>query len=161
VEFLKATGCRVGELVQLKVENVTLRSGEATVRGKGDKERLVYLSPAAVSALTAYWKARKDRAPRSPAFARHDDRAGKGRRGLKHLTTQTIRDVLKRLTAGTGIHLTPHQFRHGFATTLLEETDSIAIVQKALGHVDPKTTMGYANVADTTVKRAVQEAQKR
>lgn len=162
IEVLYSTGCRIDEVVSLRRRDIDTKQQQARVIGKGDKERVVFLSPAAVNACLRYWYARQVDRPtppydHDPAFARHDDGAGKSK-PWKRLTTQGARNVVLELAAKAEIeHFTPHSFRHYFATRMLRETNDLAMVQFAMGHESPETTKVYAKADPEMVRRAHKE----
>jgi integrase/recombinase XerC len=157
VECLYCTGCRISEIAGLEIHDIDLLTGQATILGKGRKIRPVYLSPRALEACLAYWRARGDQSPSSPAFARHDDGAG-GQKPLQKMATTGLRNAINTLRLQAGVKaFTPHSFRHYYATRLLRETGNLAIVQDALGHVKPDTTRVYAQLDEAAVRLAVQQ----
>jgi integrase/recombinase XerD len=143
LEVLYATGMRVSELVALKLADLDMEEGLCTVFGKGSKERLVPLGGAARRALERYLKGVRPRL---------DVGTGAGRVFLnqrgKPLSRAAIWDLVKRCTARAGICRTvsPHTFRHSFATHLLEGGADLAAVQELLGHADISTTQIYTHV---------------
>ncbi len=156
VECLYSTGCRAREIVELTVADISFETALAHVMGKGHKPRQVYMSPRVLAACQAYWQARGDQSPGSPAFARHDDGAGK-HQPRKMITTGGLRQVIQVLSEQTGVDdFRPHSFRHYFATRLLRETGNLVIVQDALGHAKPETTRVYARLDAGLVRLAVQ-----
>jgi len=163
IETLYSTGCRIDEVVRLKVKDIDLNNREARIIGKGDKERVVFFSPKAVNACILYWRVRRHTSSQGvyqgdPAFCRHDDGAAWKTKPFQHLTTQGARDVVLELAKVAGLsHFTPHSFRHYFATKMLEETSDLSIVQDALGHESPETTRVYAKVNPEIVRRAHKE----
>ena len=156
VETLYSTGCRIDEVVRLRVKDIDLKNREAIVKGKGQRERKVFFSPQAVNTCLHYWRQRGDIRQDDPVFARHDDGAGK--KVLKPLTTQGARNAVLQLRDAAGLDkFTPHSFRHYFATKLLEETGQLDIVQEALGHSSPETTRVYAQTNPEIVRTAHKE----
>lgn len=156
VEALYSTGMRVGELVRLKREDVSHTERLARVTGKGNKERLVFFHPRAWRALRVYWAERFDHGVKwrtFPAFAIHPGTAG-GK--LRTMSTAMVRQIVKELeaSAGTVKHVTPHSFRHAFATKVLDKTGDLAAVQDLLGHESPETTRIYAEVCDRRKRAA-------
>jgi site-specific recombinase XerD len=149
VETLRSTGCRVGELVSLRRADLDWMAQSALVKGKGSKYRKVYLDPVAWSALTTYLKQRQDGGDhraleRYPVFCGHGNRSG---RNPSPLTTRHVARTIQRLAKRAGIAevgVTPHYFRHVFATRALERTENLALVQDMLGHASPATTRVYA-----------------
>ena len=149
VETLRATGCRVGELVALRREDLDWVERSALVKGKGSKYRKVYLDDRAWMAVKTYLQARQDgegtRAlARLPVFCGHGNRSG---RTPSPLTTRHVARIIQDLARRAGIvevGVTPHYFRHVFATRALERTENLALVQDMLGHASPATTRVYA-----------------
>jgi len=149
VETLRATGCRVGELVGLRRGDLDWMAHSALVKGKGSKWRKVYWDDLAWQALQVYLQARHDGGDvrglaRLPVFCGHGNRSGSARMPLttRHVS-RTIRELAKR--AGISeVGVTPHYFRHVFATRALDRTDNLALVQDLLGHASPATTRVYA-----------------
>lgn len=155
---LWSSGVRVGELVRMRRGDLDTRTRQARVIGKRDKERVVYFAENAVTAIRAYLAARKDGTSQRlmadlPLFARHDRGAGKKLVPLTtHRVEQIFVDLCKR--AELEVFVTPHGFRHSFATIVLEATGSIAYVQRLLGHESPATTGIYAQVTDKQTRAA-------
>ena len=150
LETLYATGLRVSELAQLRLENVNLRQGLVRVMGKGDKERLVPLGEPAVEWLRRYlaearpnWDGARGGAALFPG------------RGGKPLTRQACWHLVKRhaRAAGLGRTLSPHLLRHAFATHLLNHGADLRAVQMLLGHSDISTTQIYTYVARERLKQ--------
>jgi site-specific recombinase XerD len=150
LELLFATGCRVSELASLKIDQVNLKRDEFTVRGKGDKLRVVFLSEPAKAALTAYLSARRDPSPF--LFVSHD-RAKAGREAGA-LTPRSIQRLVERYAKAAGItkKITPHTLRHTFATDLLMSGADIRAVQSLLGHASITTTQVYTHVTNKTLR---------
>ena len=149
VETLRATGCRVGELVAMRRGDLDWVARSALVKGKGSKYRKVYFDERAWSALTTYLRARQDgvegrELARLPVFCGHGNRSG---RIPKPLTTRHVARIIGELARRAGLEeagITPHYFRHVFATRALERTENLALVQDMLGHASPATTRVYA-----------------
>lgn len=140
LELLFSTGLRVSELCGLDVDSFDLRQGEFSVRGKGEKVRLVFLSPAAKEALKRYL-AQRQNITGEALFLNH-----KGER----LTTRSVERLAKfyALKAGISKKVTPHVIRHSFATDLLQNGADIRAVQLLLGHQNIATTQIYTHVTD-------------
>ncbi|TAK04237.1 hypothetical protein EPO34_03770 [Patescibacteria group bacterium] len=151
LEMLFSTGCRVSELASLKIEQVNLKRDEFTVRGKGDKLRVVFLSDSAKAALAAYLGARRDPSP--SLFVSHD-RAKGGRAESGPLTPRSIQRLVERYAKAAGItkKITPHTLRHTFATDLLLGGADIRAVQSLLGHASITTTQVYTHITNKTLK---------
>ncbi len=148
-ETLRSTGCRVGELVALRRGDLDWVEHSALVKGKGSKYRKVYLDDCAWQALITYLRARQDgegsrELARLPVFCGHGNRSGKAPRPL---TTRHVARIIEDLARKAGIaevQVTPHYFRHVFATHALDKTENLALVQDMLGHASPATTRIYA-----------------
>lgn len=160
LETLFSTGLRVSELAQLRRENVNLKKDEFTVRGKGGKLRLVFLSPSAQEWLTRYCNDRRDVSPY--LFVRHD-RAGKDAADEKPLTARSIQRLVERYARAAGItkRITPHVLRHSFATDLLRNKADIRSVQAMLGHASITTTQIYTHVTDARLREVHQKHHSR
>jgi len=149
VETLRSTGCRVGELVAMRRGDLDWMAHSALVKGKGSKYRKIYLDDVAWRALKIYLQARGDGGdPRAlarlPVFCGHGNRSGST---PSPLTTRHVSRTIQDLAARAGISevgVTPHYFRHVFATRALDRTDNLALVQDMLGHASPATTRVYA-----------------
>jgi site-specific recombinase XerD len=150
VEMLRSTGCRVGELIALRRGDLDWLAHSALVKGKGSKYRKVYLDETAWSALKVYLQARQDGAAdarglaRLPVFCGHGNRSG---RTPSPLTTRHVARIVQDLAEKAGIAevgVSPHYFRHVFATRALDRTENLALVQDMLGHASPATTRVYA-----------------
>jgi integrase/recombinase XerD len=143
LEFAYASGVRVSELSALKVRDVDLTEGVATVFGKGAKERVVPIGRSAQRALDVYLREMR------PILAR---RAGEGVVFLnaqgKPLTRMGIWKILRKHVKRAGVRkrVSPHTLRHCFATHLLEGGADLAAVQEMLGHADIATTQIYTHV---------------
>jgi site-specific recombinase XerD len=151
LELLFSTGLRVSELANLKIEQVNLKRDEFTVRGKGGKLRIVYLSSTAKEALQNYLAKRRDTSPF--LFVSHD-RAKKGRAQNIGLTPRSIQRMVEHYAMQAGItkHITPHTLRHTFATDLLMGGADIRSVQSMLGHASITTTQIYTHITNAQMK---------
>ncbi len=156
LELLFSTGLRVSEISNLKIDGVNLKREEFTVRGKGDKVRIVFLSDAAKEAIRAYLSARRDAS--SFLFISHDRaklRRGTGPLGPSGgLTPRSIQRLVLRYAKAAGItkRITPHTLRHTFATDLLMNGADIRSVQSMLGHASIMTTQVYTHVTNQHLK---------
>jgi site-specific recombinase XerD len=158
LEFLFSSGLRVSELVNLKKDNLNLKTGEFTVRGKGDKLRLVFLSPHAIKALTDYFKLRKDNS--RALFMRHDEKTSVEKQiktlddKTPGLTARTVQRLIKKYATLAGItkKISPHTLRHSFATDLLANGADIRAVQELLGHASISTTQIYTHLTNRRLK---------
>lgn len=150
-----ATGLRRGEVVALTLADLAYEDNEAarlTVRGKGGKERLLYLFDGALDAL-ADWLAVRGETP-GPLFC-PVDKAGRPHPG-RGLSTQALADALERRRTEAGVKpLTWHDLRRTFAGDLLDGGADIATVQKLMGHASPATTSAYDRRPEEVRKRAL------
>lgn len=151
LETLFSTGLRVSELAGLKKEMVNLKREEFTVRGKGDKPRVVFLSNQARYWIKEYLAKRTDMSPF--LFVSHD-RAGKKRDSEKGLTSRSVQRIVEKYARAAGItkRITPHTMRHTFATDLLRNGADIRSVQAMLGHSSITTTQIYTHVTDERLR---------
>jgi len=151
LELLFSTGMRVSELANLKIDQVNLSRDEFTVRGKGDKLRVVFLSDRAKDALKTYLEKRRDPSPF--LFVSHD-RAKGGREESGPLTPRSIERSVAFYAKAAGVtkRITPHTLRHTFATDLLRGGADIRAVQSMLGHASITTTQIYTHVTNKQLK---------
>jgi integrase/recombinase XerD len=155
LETLFSTGLRVSELAGLKIDDINLKKDEFTVRGKGSKLRIVFLSNQAKHYLDSYLKARKDMS--QYLFTNHD-KAGKKRNKTsedKGLTPRSIQRIVQKYAKIAGItkKITPHVLRHSYATDLLSNGADIRSVQTMLGHSSITTTQIYTHVTDKQLRQ--------
>ncbi len=146
---LFSTGLRVSELCGVN-RDLDLTRDEFSVRGKGSKVRVVFLSPAAKSAIREYLKARTDMDEAMFISLAKGAQAS----GDMRLTTRSVERIVKRRAVEAGIskRVTPHIIRHSFATDLLESGADIRSVQALLGHANISTTQVYTHVTDKHLK---------
>jgi len=157
LQTLFSTGLRVSELTNLNVEDINLERGEFMVRGKGDKERIVFLSDNAKDAISDYLKNRKDDfAPLYIHYGGLNDEDEKGE--YMRLTPRSIQRIIKKYTKLAGIvkDVTPHVLRHSFATDLLINGADIRSVQDMLGHSSITTTQIYTHVTNKQLREVHQ-----
>jgi site-specific recombinase XerD len=152
LETLFSTGLRVAELAALTVDQVSISKDEFTVRGKGGKLRLVFLSEDARHWLKEYL-AKRNSASLS-LFVRHDRAGGKGGGEGAALTPRSIQRLVAHYakTAGITKPVTPHTLRHSYATDLLGSGADIRSVQALLGHASITTTQIYTHVTNRQLK---------
>lgn len=156
LELLFATGIRVSELCSLQCSDVRLNEGEIKIYGKGAKERLVQIANSDVlDALHCYQEAYKDVIAQADTFFVN--------RLHKPLSDQSVRSLVDKYCklAGVQIHITPHMFRHSFATLLLEEGVDIRYIQRLLGHSSIVTTQIYTHVAGKKQRDILSEKHPR
>ena len=151
LEVLYGCGLRVSEAVCLRISCLFLDEGFVRVVGKGDKERLVPIGEAAVDAVRDYLGQRP-----SAAVSEYDDILFLSRLG-KPLSRVSMFNIVKRQAILAGIHkeISPHTFRHSFATHLIENGADLRVVQEMLGHENILTTEIYTHVDRSTWQAAV------
>jgi integrase/recombinase XerD len=139
-----AAGLRVSEVTRLRVEDIDSQRMVIHVRGKGQKDRYVMLSPRLLEILRTYWKAVR---PRNYLFPGADPNAP--------ITPDSVWQVCGRAChkAGLGKHVTVHTLRHSFATHLLEAGTDLRTIQVLLGHSSIRTTARYVHVATATLAK--------
>jgi len=157
LELLFSSGLRVSELVGLDRDHINLKRREFMVRGKGQKDRPIFISSAAAQWIEQYLQKRDDTA--RPLFVRYSGSKQVDRSGNFHrLTARSIQRLVARyaLLAGITKHVSPHTLRHSFATDLLMNGADLRSVQAMLGHSNIATTQIYTHVTDPHL-RAVHE----
>ena len=147
IELLFATGMRISELCSLKPADLDLESSNVLIYGKGAKERILQIgNPDVISALDLYQNTFKEEIESCGYFFVNK---------LRHkLSDQSVRFMINRYAELAGIeqHITPHMFRHSFATLLLEQDVDIRYIQKMLGHSSISTTEIYTHVSSVKQK---------
>ena len=151
LELLFSTGLRVSELVGLRRDTVDLKRDEFSVRGKGQKIRVVFLSDSARSALKDYLDKRVDM---SEALFVSLPKNNKIIDDAPHLTSRSVERLIKHyaILAGISKKVTPHVIRHSFATDLLSNGADLRSVQVMLGHANIATTQIYTHVTDKALR---------
>jgi len=149
IELLFSSGLRVSELVNLNRDHVNTKRREFMVRGKGQKDRPVFIGEAAAARVDDYISSRLDNLP--PLFlsySRNNISSNSG--GYRRLTARSIQRIISKYTKLAGItkHVSPHTMRHSFATDLLMNGADIRSVQSMLGHSSITTTQVYTHVTD-------------
>lgn len=143
VELAYSTGARSAEMTGLRLTSVSLEQGTVLVRGKGDRERTVLLTPQAVEALRLWLVARRRVAePSQPwVFVNQSGRA---------LSAMGLWKIIERRARAAGVerHVHPHMLRHSFATHLLQRGADVRAIQLMLGHTSIATTQAYLRVDD-------------
>ena len=147
LELFFSTGLRLSELCSLN-RDLDLSKDEFSIRGKGEKVRVVFLSDSAKDAIRQYLKNRKDLD--EPLFIQYSSNAGKSNR----LTPRSIERIVKyyAIKAGISKKVTPHVIRHSFATDLLSNGADIRSVQMMLGHANIATTQIYTHITDKQLR---------
>ena len=154
LELLFSTGLRVSELCNLN-QDLDLSRDEFSVRGKGEKVRVVFLSSEAKSAVAAYLKKRGDMS--EALFVSYGKGAPKSK-DLPRLTPRSVERMVKSYATKAGItrKVTPHVIRHSFATDLLGNGADLRSVQALLGHANIATTQVYTHVTDKHLREVHQ-----
>ncbi len=152
LEFLYSTGARVSEVVSLKREDVDLIGGVAKVLGKGKKERLLPLGEPAVESLRLYLRCRKDK---GRVLFLNKNKKSLGDRGIRDIISRYIKK------AALVFKVSPHIFRHSFATHLLDHGADLRSVQELLGHSSIATTQIYTHVSLDSLKKIYQKTHPR
>lgn len=161
LELLCATGIRVSELCSLDIESIDMSTKQLRVFGKGSKERIVVLgSKQTLAVLDRYIECR--RGPATEWFEPRTDALFLNR-SMHRITDQAVRKIIRKRAneAGVELHITPHMFRHTFATTLLEQGVSIRYIQQLLGHSSVKTTERYTHVSSSSLRTIMEEHNPR
>ena len=143
IELLFSTGARVSEIANLRIENIQLDTGSFLIKGKGNKERIIQVcNKESLSLLKKYYTLFKDNINKAGGYFLIN-------RFNKKLSDQSIRGIVKKLAIKAGIlrQITPHVFRHSFATLLLEKDVDIRYIQILLGHSSILTTQLYTHVS--------------
>lgn len=150
LELLFSSGLRVSELVNLNRDHINLERGEFMVRGKGQKDRPVFISPEAAEAIDLYLKSRNDEY--DPLFIHY---SGSKEDGYTRLTARSVQRLVKRYASLAGITkvVTPHTLRHSFATDLLINGADVRSVQGLLGHSNISTTQIYTHITDPQLRK--------
>ena len=150
IEVLYCCGLRVSELIGLQLSNVYREEGFVRVIGKGQKERLVPIGHNSLKILFQYVEGARLHVPVKPKFT---DTVFLNRRGTA-LTRQSVFLLVKSLAEANGIqkHISPHTFRHSFATHLLEGGANLLAVQQMLGHASVSTTEIYTHISDEVLR---------
>lgn len=142
IEVLFATGARVYEVSNIREDSINLNTGLIRLMGKGGKERYVQISCTAILDILKKYYAENESAIRESGYFFVNNRGSR-------YTEQSIRLMLKKYTKEAGLkrNITPHMFRHSFATYLIEEGVDVSCVQQILGHSSIKTTQIYIHIA--------------
>ena len=148
LELLLATGARIGEVVHIKCSDVNLSTLEIKVLGKGNKERIVYLNEHTKEALDDYLNSSRNILLKNNCEYLFLNHLG------TRLTDRGVRTIIDSIIKKSALNLkiTPHSFRHSFATMLLNEGCDLKSVQELLGHVNLSTTSIYTHLSNEQIK---------
>ena len=158
LELLFSSGLRVSELVGLDKDHINLKRKEFTVRGKGQKDRPIFISNEAADWIEKYSERRDDNS--KPLFVRYSGNKQVRLDGnFYRLTARSVQRLVARyaLLAGITKHVSPHTMRHSFATDLLMNGADLRSVQAMLGHSNISTTQIYTHVTDPHLKEIHQK----
>jgi site-specific recombinase XerD len=162
LELLYSSGLRVSELVNLNKDHINLKRLEFMVRGKGQKDRPIFISPEAASWVQRYMDAREDASP--ALFARIGGHKSADTSGdYLRLTARSIQRMVAHyaLLAGITKKVSPHTMRHSFATDLLMNGADLRSVQAMLGHSNIATTQIYTHVTDPHLKKVHEQFHRK
>lgn len=145
VDTLYSTGCRVSELINMKISDINAEDKSIHIIGKGKKHNTCYFNTNAQLSLNEYIEDRKDDNPYLFVTSR---------RPFNKLSTKNVELIFKKLSISTGIIVTPHIMRHTCATLSLQSGMPLPMVQKMLGHASSDTTLIYAEISKDTIKNS-------
>ena len=154
IELLFSGGLRVSELVGLNRDQINLDRREFMVRGKGQKDRPIFISEQAADWIGRYLDTRRDDG--QPLFIHYSGSADDSEGGMyTRLTVRSVQRLIKRYSRAAGItkDVTPHTLRHSFATDLLQNGADLRSVQGLLGHANVATTQIYTHITDPQLKQ--------
>ncbi|MEX2014475.1 MAG: site-specific tyrosine recombinase/integron integrase [Candidatus Saccharimonadales bacterium] len=162
LELLYSSGLRVSELVSLNKDHINLKRQEFMVRGKGQKDRPIFISEEATEWIQKYLDKRIDNS--TPLFVRVGGNKKSDQSGNhKRLTARSVQRMVSRYAVLAGItkHVSPHTLRHSFATDLLMNGADLRSVQALLGHSNISTTQIYTHVTDPHLKSVHQRFHRK
>lgn len=158
IELFFSSGLRVSELVNLNRDHINTKRREFMVRGKGQKDRPVFISQSAADWVEQYLAMRQDSlAPLFISYSRNVEANTSG--DYRRLSARSIQRAIGKYARLAGItkHVSPHTMRHSFATDLLMNGADIRSVQTMLGHADISTTQIYTHVTDAHLKEVYEK----
>lgn len=158
IELLFSSGLRVSELVGLNRDHVNTKRREFMVRGKGRKDRPVFIGKAAAERVEDYLRARLDNLP--PLFLSYSRNNSASTSGdFRRLTARSVQRIINKYARLAGItkHVSPHTMRHSFATDLLMNGADLRSVQSMLGHSNISTTQVYTHVTDEHLREVYEK----
>ena len=153
LELLFSTGMRVSEVSHLKIENVDLKSSNIYILGKGSKERIMCIANTKISKLINQYLVIRN----SNSKFLFVNKLG------NVYSEQSIRNMVNSYAKAAGVesHITPHMFRHTFATALLDEDVNIRYIQQLLGHSSIVTTQIYTHISTNKIRHILEERHPR
>lgn len=158
LELLFSSGLRISELINLDRDHINTKRREFMVRGKGQKDRPIFISQSAANAVDNYLAARADSlAPLFLNYSRNNTISTEG--NYRRLTPRSVQRMISKYAKLAGItkHVSPHTMRHSFATDLLMNGADIRSVQTMLGHSNISTTQVYTHVTDAHLKEVYEK----
>ena len=158
IELLFSSGLRVSELLNLNRDHINTKRREFMVRGKGQKDRPVFISEAAAGWVNRYLDARQDSlVPLFLSYSRNSQADTTG--DFRRLTARSIQRLVTHYARMAGItkHVSPHTMRHSFATDLLMNGADLRSVQSMLGHSNISTTQVYTHVTDEHLREVYEK----
>lgn len=164
LELLWATGMRISELSGLNFGDLNLENNEIRVFGKGSKERIILVTDRAKNYLERYIETARPLIPKGfPVPPKNEDSPVFINNTGYRLQTRTVRNVINEVVEKINLpkHVTPHVFRHSFATHLIENGADLRIVQELLGHASISNTQIYTHVSTQHLKEVYNEAHPR
>jgi site-specific recombinase XerD len=152
LELLYSTGCRISELVTINLDDIDFTGGRVLAHGKGRKDRFVFLGRSALEALRSYLPVRSARLSRSGL---RDEKALALNSNGHRITQRGVAGIIQKRIVEKGIakKVSPHTFRHSFATHILDRGADIRIVQELLGHSSLSTTQVYTHLGLGQLKK--------
>lgn len=158
IELLFSSGLRVSELVNLNRDHVNTKRREFMVRGKGQKDRPVFIGKAAADRVLDYLNMRSDSlVPLFLSYSRNNTTSTTG--DYRRLSTRSVQRIINKYAKLAGItkHVSPHTMRHSFATDLLMNGADLRSVQSMLGHSNISTTQVYTHVTDEHLREVYEK----
>jgi len=158
IELLFSSGLRVSELINLNRDHINTKRREFMVRGKGQKDRPIFISQAAAGWVDRYLEAREDTlAPLFISYSKNVEPSTSG--DYRRLTARSVQRLVSKYARLAGItkHVSPHTMRHSFATDLLMNGADIRSVQSMLGHSNISTTQVYTHVTDQHLREVYEK----
>jgi site-specific recombinase XerD len=162
LELFFSTGLRVSELTKLNRDQINLETREFSIKGKGNKIRLVFVSDTAADWLKRYLAVRRDNY--KPLFIRYSRDRSEAKQGEKmRLTPRSVERMVRKYSKKCGLPFDahPHTLRHSFATDLLIQGADLRSVQEMLGHESIRTTQVYTHVTNKHLKEVYQKYHSR
>lgn len=157
LELLYSTGCRISELVTINLDDIDYKRGRILVHGKGRKDRFVFLGVPAKQVLRDYLPVRS---ARLATRGLRDEKALVVNVNGGRITQRGVAGIIQKrvLERGVAKHVSPHTFRHSFATHILDRGADIRVVQELLGHASLSTTQVYTHLGLGALKRIYESA---